>query len=75
MTIQQAREKGFTHIGTTYGFIKIYGKDIDTYEPDITGVNWFWNLLLEIVSEIDVKFELSDGFNMDFVSLDDIIAI
>ena len=75
MTIQQAREKGFTHIGTTYGYIKIYGKDIDTYEPDITGVNWFWNLLLEIVSEIDVKLELSDGFNMTFVSLDDIIPI
>jgi len=75
MTIQKAKESGFTHIGTTYGFIKIYAKDVQTEEPDITGVNWFWNLLLEIVSDIDVTFEINDGFYMEVVGLEDIIAI
>ena len=41
MTKKKAKELGFTHYGKTYGFIKIYAKDVDSYEPEITGTNFF----------------------------------
>lgn len=75
MTIQKAKESGFTHIGTTYRFIKIYAKNVNADEPEITRVNWFWNYLLGVFTDVDVTFEINDGFYMEVVSIDDIITI
>ena len=42
---------------------------MDSYEPEITGTNIFWNILLEIFSEIDMALNLSDGFTMEVTEL------
>ena len=69
MTKKKAKKLGFTHYGKTYGFIKIFAKDIESFEPEITGTNVFWNILLEIFSEIDMALNLSDGFTMEVTEL------
>ncbi|MEN5306811.1 hypothetical protein ABE425_04805 [Chryseobacterium cucumeris] len=69
MNIKTAKEKGFTHIGYTYNVIKIYAKDVDSMEPEITGVNWFHNMMLEAVTWLDVNLQLSDGFYMEVAKM------
>lgn len=69
MNIKTAKEKGFTHIGYTYNVIKIYAKDVYSMEPEITGVNWFNNMMLEAVTWLDVNLQLSDGFYMEVAKM------
>ncbi|ASK29745.1 hypothetical protein CEY12_06330 [Chryseobacterium sp. T16E-39] len=69
MNIKTAKEKGFTHIGCTYNVVKIYAKDVDSYSPDITGVNWFNNILLEIATWLDINLQLNDGFYMQVTEI------
>lgn len=69
MNIKTAKEKGFTHIGYTYNVIKIYAKDVDSYNPDITGINWFNNLLLEIATWLDINLQLNDGFYIEVTEI------
>lgn len=64
MTIKEAKENGFTHKGIMYGFIKVYAKDLNDFEPQITGVNLLYDCILFVVSYIDCIFELSDNFSL-----------
>lgn len=65
MTKQEAKENGFTHKGVMYGFINVYVKDAEEFEPSITGTNMFYDTLLFLISSVDVALELSDGFFID----------
>lgn len=69
MTKKIAKEKGFTHVGYTYGCVKIYAKDVDSYMPEITGVNWLYNILLEVATWLDVNLQLNDGFYMEVTEI------
>lgn len=69
MNIKAAKDKGFTHVGHIYNVVKIYAKDVDSYNPDITGVNWFNNILLEIATWLDINLQLKDGFYMEVTEI------
>lgn len=64
MTITEAKENGFTHKGMMYNFIKVYCKDVDTFEPTITGVSFIHDKLLLIVTYLDSFFLASDAFEI-----------
>jgi len=65
MTKQEARDNSFTHRGLMYGFIRVYVKDTEDFEPQITGTNVFYDTLLLLISTVDVALGLSDGFLID----------
>ena len=65
MTIEQAKENGFTHKGVMYGFIKVFCKDVDDFEPVITGTNFLYDNILLIISFIDGLLNISEGFSVD----------
>lgn len=65
MTKQKAKSLGYTHIGYTYNIVKIYAKNVYNESPEITGVNFLHNILLELITWLDVNLVLSDGFYME----------
>ena len=64
MTIKQAKENGFTHKGVMHGFIKVFCKDVDDFEPVITGTNFLYDNMLFIISFIDGILNISDSFSV-----------
>lgn len=65
MTIRQAKESGFTHKGVMYGFIKVFCKNVDDFEPIITGTNFLYDSILFIISFIDEVLNISESFSVD----------
>lgn len=65
MTIRQAKGSGFTHKGVMYGFIKVFCKNVDDFEPIITGTNFLYDSILFIISFIDEVLNISESFSVD----------
>ncbi|WP_282638084.1 hypothetical protein [Sphingobacterium thalpophilum] len=49
---------GFTHLAELYGFRCWFNEDTN----EVKGTNWFNDKMIDIMTWIDVKFEINDGF-------------
>ena len=66
MTIQQAKQLGYTHAGTQFGFIPVFFKDVvgefDCMET--IGKNKFYDILLDVFIAIDMLFGTNYSFEI-----------
>jgi hypothetical protein len=62
MTKQEAKNNGFTHKGVMYDFIPVYCTD--DFEPNVTGINMFWDKILELTIRLDLFIGISEGFDI-----------
>lgn len=72
MTRLEAKDRGFTHQGFIYGFIKIYAIFEEGLEqPILMEKNWAYGILLDVFTWIDLNFYNNEGFELDLYEIDD----
>lgn len=50
--------EGYTHLAELYGFRCWFNEDTN----EVKGTNWFNDKMIDLMTWIDVTFEINDGF-------------
>lgn len=65
MTENEAKNKGFTHLGKIYG-VKCYVRYEDDDGCEVEGTNWIRNKLIDFYTWLDIRVvQISDGFYIE----------
>lgn len=50
--------EGYTHLAEIYGFRCWFNENTD----EVRGINWFNDQMISIMTWLDTKFDINDGF-------------